>query len=163
MKEIPISNGRLVMVDNEDYERLINRKWQYLAKRDSGIGYAVRTVKINGKKRGILMHREILGLPVGREPRVDHRDSNGLNNQKGNLRLATQIENARNRIINSSNTSGYKGVCWHKQTKKWIAAIRCEGKRKYLGIFNDRIEAARAYDAAAREFHGEFARCNFSL
>ena len=161
MKEIAITRGRIVLVDDGDYERLIRRKWQYLAKRDSGIGYAIRTDKINGKKCGVLMHREILGLPIGREPRVDHRDSNGLNNQKENLRIATQLENSRNRARGALNTSGYKGVCWHKRAKKWAVSIRYDGKRMHLGLFANKIAAAAVYDDAARKLFGEFAKCNF--
>lgn len=107
------------------------------------------------------MHREILGLPIGREPRVDHRDSNGLNNQKENLRIATQLENSRNRARGALNTSGYKGVCWHKRAKKWAVSIRYDGKRMHLGLFANKIAAAAVYDDAARKLFGEFAKCNF--
>jgi hypothetical protein len=91
---------------------------------------------------------------------VDHRDLNGLNNQKYNLRKCTHAENSRNRIATSA--SGFKGVSWHKRRGKWEAHIRMHGRKRYLGSFDNPVLAARCYDVAARRLFGSFARTNFS-
>ena len=89
---------------------------------------------------------------------VDHIDGNGTNNKFSNLRLATQLENGRNKQIYSNNSSGYKGVSYHKQMRKWRADIRVEQKLIYLGLFTTPELAHMAYCKAAAELHGEFAR-----
>lgn len=102
------------------------------------------------------MHALITGWP-----RVDHRDGNGLNNQRTNLRQATALQNMWNRRKTAAAASRYKGVTWYRPTKRWTAAIRVGGRVRYLGYFRDEQAAARAYDTAAREVHGEFACLNF--
>lgn len=92
---------------------------------------------------------------------VDHINGNGLDNRRSNLRLCTRSENARNSRKPSNNSSGYKGVSWHKRTKKWRADIRNENRQRSLGSFDNALDAAHAYDRAARVMHGEFARLNF--
>lgn len=92
---------------------------------------------------------------------VDHIDGNKLNNTRGNLRIASNAENKMNRDKQSNNTSGYKGVSFHKKYKKWRAIIGIQGKSIHLGYFSDAVEAAKAYDDSARKYHGEFARTNF--
>jgi hypothetical protein len=88
---------------------------------------------------------------------VDHRKGNKLENRKEFLRPATQAENNENAKMRDDNTSGHKGVTWHKQLKKWHARIRHEGKRIHLGLFTDLEEAAKAYREAALKYHKEFA------
>jgi hypothetical protein len=111
----------------------------------------------------VLMHRLILELDGqnidGLE--VDHDNGNRLDNRRENLRPATKSQNMSNRGPFLNNKSGFKGVCWHKRRQKWIAQIHVSGKRTHLGYFDDPIAAARAYDAAALELHGAFARLNF--
>ncbi|MHA1712598.1 MAG: AP2 domain-containing protein [Candidatus Ranarchaeia archaeon] len=164
MKKIPLRNGKFALVDNEDYPRLSKYKW-YLSD-----GYAIRTIRINGlygdngkvKQIFIKMSRSILGL-INEDPRdVDHRDRIRLNNQKYNLRACTRAENMRNKGLNKRNTSGYKGVSRHKATNKWLASIKAGRKQIYLGLFSCRIDAAKAYDEAAKKYHGEFASLNFN-
>jgi hypothetical protein len=93
---------------------------------------------------------------------VDHRNNNSLDNRRANLRLATHAENCYNRPkIRTKTSSRYIGVYFEKSTGKWTAKIRVNGKRLWLGRFNSELEAALAYDAAARKYHGEFARTNF--
>ena len=104
------------------------------------------------------MHRFILNAPKGQY--VDHRDRNGLNNQKRNLRFCTQSQNMMN-LKSSTGTSKYKGVSWNIKYKRWQSHIRLNYKLKNLGSYNSEIEAALAYDHAARELFGEFARLNF--
>jgi hypothetical protein len=94
---------------------------------------------------------------------VDHKNLNTLDNTRTNLRLATRSQNMFNRNKIKSNTSSrFRGVCFDKRRKKWCAYITVEGKRIWLGTFDNEIDAAMAYDAAAKKYHGEFARLNFS-
>jgi hypothetical protein len=107
------------------------------------------------------MHREIL-RPPGHLV-VDHINHNGLDNRKANLRHATRAQNNFNRliIIREDSSSKYKGVSWRKRKKKWRARICINGERKHIGYFKDEIHAAKAYDKAAKKYHGEFASLNF--
>jgi len=161
MKEISLTQGKVALVDDDDYEQLIMHKWH--AHKCTKTFYACRTIYPNGRKsaRLIMMHRQILGLPFIEKNsiEVDHKDLNGLNNQKQNLRLATDSKQARNHSHRSDSTSPYKGI--HKLGKKYRAYIRLNGKRVYLGIFADPVDAAYAYDRAAMKHFGEFANLNF--
>ena len=148
-----MTRGLFTIVDAEDYPRLSQYTW--FAEGTPKNYYAVR--KENGKS--IKMHREILNAPDHLV--VDHIDHNGLNNRNSNIRLATFTQNCRNQRRSSHKTSKYKGVHWHKRLKKWAAAIRYNKRTYHLGYFHEEIEAARAYDKAARKFHREFAALNF--
>ena len=106
------------------------------------------------------MHRQILHPPG--HLFVDHINHNGLDNRKANLRPATCAQNNYNRIhLRKSQSSKYTGVSWQKQSKKWMVQIRYKGRRIFLGLFEDEIQAAKAYDKAAKIYHGEFASLNF--
>src|SRR5690606_21975431 len=105
------------------------------------------------------MHRQIMGFPEGME--VDHIDRDGLNNRRSNLRLATHHQNAYNAQKRKSR-SGFRGVTWYAPYQKWVAVIMHQGKKHYLGYFDDPADGGRAYDEAARKLHGEFATLNFS-
>lgn len=91
---------------------------------------------------------------------VDHINGNGLDCRRGNLRLCTKSENQRNRRPNQNGTSGYKGVGWYKKYNCWRVRIQVNGKKQHIGYFDNEIDAATAYDNAAKQLHGEFARLN---
>lgn len=150
---IPLTKGKFAIVDADDYERLNPWKWHYSSK-----GYATRSLP-TGNRGTISMHRVIAGTPIGGI--TDHANGNKLDNRKENLRVCTKADNCRNSKIPKNNTSGYKGVNWHNQRKRWVAAIVVGYKRISLGTHECPRAAARAYDAAARKHHGEFAFVNF--
>jgi hypothetical protein len=92
---------------------------------------------------------------------VDHINGNGLDNRMVNLRVCTAAQNSRNRKPRKGSLSGYRGVSFYKNYQKWVAQIMYDGVKYYLGYFSDPKEAALAYDAKARELHGDYARVNF--
>jgi hypothetical protein len=155
MKEIELTQGYIALVDDEDFERVMQKKWHVT--RDKEKVYAHHTYRNpeNWKKMcSIRMHRFILGL-TNPEVEVDHKNRNGLDCQKENLRLATDIQNAHNVRRHKDNVSGVKGV--RLKNGKWEASIMCEGVRHYLGQFSGIEEAANAYKVAAVKYHGEYA------
>jgi hypothetical protein len=156
-KEIKLTQNKVALVSDEDYERLSQWKW-CTCKCIRGI-YAVRTIRLpSGKHRLEGMHRVIMNAPEGME--VDHIDHDGLNNQRSNLRVATRSQNAAN-IVANRGVSKFRGVTFLKRNGKWRSAIRVNGKYIYLGSYKAETDAAHAYDTAAREYHREFAQLNF--
>lgn len=162
MKQIPLTQGKFALVDDEDYDFLMQWKWRF-CKSINGSGYAVRTTHSyseNGKRlsHSILMHRQILNAKECEE--VDHQDRNKLNNQKVNIRICTHADNQKNIGIRSDNKSGHKGVFWSKKDKRWISIIQSNNKKYVLGYFKDLNEASKAYNEAAEKHHGQFANLN---
>jgi hypothetical protein len=159
-KEIKITRGQFVLVDDSDYGWLSEFKWQALKDR-AGKFYAVRnSLKADGTPRSIRMHRAILGLQHGDKQQGDHWNHNTLDNRRKNLRVCTSQENCRNQNPMPGFSSKYKGVSWHKQNKIWRVGIRIEGKKKHLGCFLDEAKAAQVYDDAAIKYYGAFASLN---
>lgn len=119
--------------------------------------------KGNVRGVGLLAHRVAWALFYGEWPDqfIDHIDMDPANNRIENLRLATKRQNGCNRKP-IKHSSKYLGVGWHKAAGKWKAAISVNGKVMYLGVFGNEEDAAKAYDRAAKEKHGEFARLNFN-
>ncbi len=158
MKTIPLILNKRALVDDEDYNKLRQHKW-YLSN-IFNLFYAVRHTKcIKGERGLVYMHRQILKAKKG--AMIDHCNHNGLDNQKHNLRFCTNSTNQANSKKATNNTSGYRGVGWHKQEEKWTVRIRVNGKLRHIGYFDNLIEAAKAYDNEAVKYFGEFAYRNF--
>ena len=159
MREIQLSQGQVAIVDDEDFESLNAFNWCADWSAGTESFYAVRSVSIGGgKQTTIRMHRLITGAPKGMH--VDHINKATLDNRRANLRVCTNSENLRNRGKQADNTSGFKGVVWHKASGKWHARIGLNGKLKHIGYFDNILDAAAAYDKAAAELHGDYARHN---
>ncbi len=161
MKEIRLTQGKVALVDDEDFERINLNKWCAHKDGKSGKFYAVRNAKmIRPLRKTIYMAREVINAPDGIG--VDHiHFDDTLDNRKSNLRLATSAQNGWNRGKPANNTSGFKGVSWFAQTRRWQAKIKLNGKSIGLGYFDSAESAARAYDESARKYYGEFAVTNF--
>lgn len=155
---IPLSRGLHAVVDVADLALVVGWSWQ--AERSGRTMYATRRMDSTRRNERIRMHRVILGFGPG-APEVDHIDGDGLNNRRSNLREATTAQNNRNQQSRAGSTSAYKGVSWCSSRDCWQVAIKAEGKARFIGRFHDEMAAALAYDAAAIEAHGEFARLNF--
>jgi hypothetical protein len=164
MIEIPLTQGKVALIDDED-AHLAQFKWCV-----AGTGakaYAIRNPGSRNTCKRLLLHREVLGAPSGTE--VDHVNGDGLDCRRSNLRLATNTQNHWNMGKRCDNTSGFKGAFFLRSNKKpqkvrrkpWLAQIKANGQTIYLGYFATAEDAARAYDKAAKELHGEFARLNF--
>ena len=157
-RRIRLTQGKYAIVDPEDYERLNRYKW-YAVKYGRSV-YAVRSVTVRKKKRHEQMHRAVMKTAKGKF--CDHINHNGLDNRKANLRPVSRAENVWNmRKRKCKCSSKYKGVSWFSVKKKWQAGIQANGRKIFIGCFNNEVEAAKAYDRAALKYHGEFAALNF--
>lgn len=155
MKEIPLTQGKVALVDDEYYEELMEFKWYALM--EGGTFYARRhsVTDEQGKRHTIRMHRFIMNTPDGLD--TDHIDGDGLNNTRANLRVCTRAQNQRNKGAQRNNASGFKGVSFHRGAKKWRAQISIDGTKTYLGLFLTRELAYEAYCDASIKHHGDFA------
>ena|ERR1039458_10194213 len=178
MKIVPLNGakaaGRVALVDDEDCDLVMQYRWhvweRYSKRNPGGQPSHGGPYAHTGIKRGVnswtnlSMHKLLTGWP-----RTDHEDHNGLNNQRANLRPATGSQNAANTRPQDGRSSRFKGVCWSQpksrpgqkpRQAKWVVHIGINGEQRHLGLFVDEVDAARAYDAAARELFGEFACLN---
>lgn len=149
---VPLSRGGHAIVDAPDAELLSGRAWRIDAQ-----GYVVCSLKRDGRKAGLLLHSLLIDVPD--DMTADHIDGDRLNNRRANLRPATALQQQHNTPRRRDNSSGFKGVGRYKA--RWRARIMVKGRRIHLGSFDTPEDAGRAYDAAAREHFGEYARVNF--
>lgn len=151
-----VAAGRVALVDDEDYELVSGYRWHVQErKRPNGTTwgpYAKTVVLRDGRFVSIMMHKLITGYPA-----TDHRNGDGLDNQRSNLRPGGATRNNHNQRPCTGHSSRYKGVTWNKRISKWQAAIKIAGKSRYLGVFTSEEDAARAYVEAALAVQGEYA------
>ena len=148
--------GYDVLIDEEDYDKVMSITWTAsIIDRDHPHIYFRCFTRKNGKF-GIkyFLHRMLINAP--KDMHVDHINRNTLDNRKSNLRLCTFTENMRNRPKYATNTTGYRGVTYHKRDKMYQAQIKVNGKRLFLGYFTTAEEAHEAYKEASRLYHGDF-------
>lgn len=154
MKQIQLTQGKFATVDDADFDWLNQWKWCFDGR------YAVRSEHIgesrkNRTSKKYYLHRELLNGKT-----VDHINGDRLDNRRCNIRLCTSSQNSMNSIPRQGASSKYKGVGWHSTAKKWESYIQINGKKKYLGVFDCEIDAAKTYNAVAVELFGEFAKVN---
>jgi hypothetical protein len=159
MKEIKLTRDQFALVDDEDYDFLMQWKWH--ADFKGKTCYARRTIRVGGGKvKRIYMHRSIINPPDNME--IDHIDNNGLNNQKNNLRICTHQENTFN-TSGFKRKSKYKGVSRkidHNRNKPWRACLKINGKQVQIGTFKEEKQAAIAYNEAVLKYRGRFGVLN---
>jgi len=143
---IQLTNRFVTVLDDEDYERFSSFVWFKIKRRDTY--YVMRSPD---KK---LLHRLILDAPDHLQ--VDHKDGNGLDNRRKNLRLATPTQNNMNRALDARNISGYSGITWYPERGKWRARISAHNQTKFLGFFSSLEDAIETRLKAEKELFGEF-------
>jgi hypothetical protein len=155
---IDLDNGMWATIDAEDVPTILGKRW--VAVLMGGRWYAVNSFRDDsGLSRRLYLHQAILGIVSGKH--IDHKNGDGLDNRKENLRHCNARENQQNRHVRCGK-SRFKGVYASRYPGHWVAHVRIEGKMTHLGTFLSEEDAARAYDAAARKHFGEFAACNFA-
>jgi hypothetical protein len=147
MKKIPLTQGKFAIVDDKDFLALSKFKWLF------DDGYAKRH-KPSPEVGWLLMHRVIMKTKMGMF--TDHINGNKLDNRRVNLRICTNAQNMMNRGRQSNNSSGFRGVAWHKQRKKWRAFIKINGKQKSLGLYENINDAVKVYEKEAQMIFKEF-------
>ena len=151
MREIPLTDGKVALVDDEDYEWLSQWPWKF---RTIGRGYAMRVEK----SKWIMMHRVIMNAAKGEL--IGHRNGNTLDNRRVNLYRATRSTLGSQQRVHPGVHSRYRGVTWDRSNQRWRAQIKVQGKYKHLGYFTDEAAAAQAYDEAAARLFGPVAVTN---
>lgn len=157
---VPLTKGYEAVIDAADAPLVDGRNWSALVvlKKDRTPAkvYAKTDILMDGRHVTVLLHRLLMGMKDGLT--VDHRDGDGLNCRRLNMRDATRRQNSQNRKLSSDSTSGLKGASWDRTHGKWQSCIRVDGRKKHLGYFADRAEAAATYAKASAQYHGEFGR-----
>jgi AP2 domain len=162
MKWIDLTQNQRTCVDDDVFLRVAHFSWS--ARWDKNTFYAMRnSFQKDGPRRIILLHRDILGL-VDTAVQANHIDGNGLNNLRENLEAVSNIQNTRAYQTKQKGvSSGFRGVCWHRATRKWQSYVGINYGHKYLGVFNTEEEAARVRDQAALQFFGPGCQLNFPV
>jgi len=159
-RRIYLGEGEWTIVDQADYYRFGNIKWCLGGHERKSYAIGGIKNKKGGAKR-VYLHSEIMKARKGLV--VDHRNTNSLDNRRSNLRFATHVQNSCNKQkTKSKTTSRFIGVSYEKQQRRWAVKIKYKGKSHWVGGFKSEVEAAKARDKAAKKYHGEFARLNFS-
>jgi hypothetical protein len=157
-RRIPLGENEFAVVDQKDYYRVAKFHWCL-----AGYGkkvYVTRSYRIGLEQtKSVRMHREIMQPPEG--VLVDHKNGDTLDNRRSNLRLATHTQNMQNRRKRKNTASKYVGMWRDKERNQWAVRLTFNKKKIWLGRFDSEIEAAKAYDRAAKKYFGEFARLNF--
>jgi hypothetical protein len=157
MKEIPLTQGKVALVDDEDYPLMSLHKW-HVSKGNGHTFYARSEARKNGIRRRFSMHREIMGISKDHSKIIDHINHNTLDNRKVNLRIATYSENQANRNgIQKNNTSGFLGVKFDKRTGHWYGEVRFNKQKFQTVRSRNKSEVIIARDALAAKIHGTFA------
>jgi hypothetical protein len=149
-----------VLLDNSDLKLVSGYNWWLSKSSYSNTFYAATWIKINNKRIALSMHRLFLNLKNSNKKKVNHINGNGLDNRRKNIRECTHEERQANQHIPKNNQSGYKGVYWKQKNGMWCAQIGLHNKHLYLGLFDSPINAAIAYNEAAKKYFGEFAKLN---
>lgn len=152
---IALTQGKIALVDAVDFDWLNQWNWCAHYNKNSGLWYAERVDVSTGRRITYAMHRMILGCSS--EERGDHKNGDGLDNRRNNLRKCTQADNAKNHRRYQTNKSGFSGVAFVSKNC-WRAYINADKVRKHLGCYRTPEEASKAYQAAAIELFGEFNR-----
>lgn len=158
---ILLTDGHHAKIDVDDHSLISNYKWHAWRHPKSGYVYARRRIydSLSKTERIVYMHRELLAATSGQL--VDHKNHDTLDNTRSNIRIASSAQNSQNSRLRRCNTSGFKGVQWLSANRKWRAFISNNGSTLHLGLFKDRVEAAKAYDRAAVKLFGQFSLTNF--
>lgn len=158
MKEIKLTQGKVAIVDDCDYDELIKYRWCFGKVKGHSVGYAIRFVTMDGKRKTILMHRVIMNPKPWEQ--VDHIGGYGLNNTRENLRLCCHMENHRNMHTHKSNMLGVKGISQPTTKRGYFARITVNYKQIYLGYFQTLEEAKEVRLAAEIKYFGDYRRKN---
>lgn len=151
MVEITLNNGGSTLIDDADLAAVLEWRWYRKKEGKTNVYYAYRV-----ERPRIKLHRFLLNAPEG--IKVDHRDGNGLNNQRSNLRFCDDSQNCQNHAIQKNNTSGVTGVCWYKKDRLWVSKINCRRRTYFLGSFKNKSDAISARMFAEELIFGEFRR-----
>lgn len=156
VKSVPLSKGKVALVDDEDYDRVMQYRWRAHFDKRNNLWYAFPCSNAMRQRVGNSMHQFIVGKC---DAPIDHINGNGLDNTRINLRACTPTQNAANRSCNKNNTSGFKGV-FRSSKNRWRAQIKVSNRAIHLGSYKTPIDAALAYNDAAMAYFGEFAFLN---